>query len=70
LLAAGSESFTQAIGRAVAATGGSGLLARSAALARGVNVAVFPGARAADDVRIVDGAKLEKLVARVAWTKA
>jgi hypothetical protein len=61
LQAAGKESFTQAIGRAVVAAGGSGLLSRSAAVDRGVNVVVFPGARAADQLDVVDGAKLEKL---------
>jgi len=60
LLAAGKESFTQALGRAVAAAGGSGLLARSAALPRGVNVVIFPGARAADRLEVVESAKLEK----------
>jgi RES domain-containing protein len=64
LQAAGKESFTQAIGRAVAAAGGSGMLSRSAAVPRGVNVAVFPGICAADRLEIVEGAKLEKLAAR------
>jgi RES domain len=61
LQAAGKESFTQAIGRAVVSAGGSGLLARSAAVKRGVNVAIFPGVWGADRVEVVDGAKLEKL---------
>ena len=65
LLAAGKESFTQAIGRAVAAADGSGLLARSAAVARGVNVATFPGVCAADHLEVVEGAKLEKLATRI-----
>ncbi|HEY3761274.1 MAG TPA: RES family NAD+ phosphorylase [Verrucomicrobiae bacterium] len=64
LQAAGKESFTQAIGRAVAAAGGSGLLSRSAAVPRGVNAAVFPGVVAADQLEIVEGAKLEKLGVR------
>jgi RES domain-containing protein len=64
LLAAGKESFTQAIGRAVAAAGGSGLLARSATVPRGVNVVVFPGMCAADRLAVVEGAKLEKLGAK------
>jgi RES domain-containing protein len=64
LLAAGKESFTQAIGRAVAAADGSGLLARSAAVPRGVNVAIFPGVCAGDHLEVVEGAKLEKLAAR------
>lgn len=61
LQAAGKESFTQAIGRAVVAVGGSGLLFRSAAVDRGVNVAIFPGVCAADHLEVVEGAKLEKL---------
>ena len=58
---AGKESFTQAIGRAVAAAGSSGLLSRSAAVPQGVNVVIFPGACAADHLEVVEGAKLEKL---------
>lgn len=64
LQAAGKESFTQAIGRAVAAAGGSGLLSRSAAVPRGVNVAIFTGGCAADHLEVVEGAKLEKLGVR------
>lgn len=63
LMAAGKESFTQAIGRAVATAGGSGLLSRSAAVKGGVNVAVFPGV-VGDDLKVVEGKKLEKLSAR------
>lgn len=65
LLAAGKESFTQTIGRAVAAADGSGLLARSAAMPRGVTVAIFPGVCAGDHLEVVEGAKLEKLAARI-----
>ena len=61
LQAAGKESFTQAIGRAVAAAGGSGLLSRSAAVPRGINVAIFPRVCAADQLEVVEGAKLEQL---------
>jgi hypothetical protein len=61
LQAAGKESFTQAIGRAAAAAGGSGLLSRSAAVPRGVNVAIFPGVCASDRIEVVEGAALEKL---------
>jgi RES domain-containing protein len=64
LLAAGKESFTQALGRAVAAAGGSGLLARSATVRRGVNVIVFPGVRAGDHLEVVEGAKLARLGVR------
>jgi len=65
LLAAGWESFTQAIGRAVAASGGSGLLARSTAMRLGVNVVIFPGICASDCLEIVEGKKLEKLNVRL-----
>lgn len=61
LLAAAKESLTQVIGRAVAETGGSGLLARSSAVQRGVNVAIFPGAGPGDHLEVVEGAKLDKL---------
>jgi RES domain-containing protein len=61
LLAVGKESFTQALGRAVAATGGSGLLARSAAVRRGVNVVIFRGVCPGDELQIVDAAKLDQL---------
>lgn len=65
LLAAGRESFTQAIGRAVAAVGGSGLLTRSASAYRGVNVIVFPGNGGADRLEVVDGKLLETLGPRM-----
>jgi RES domain-containing protein len=58
---AGKESFTQAIGRAVAVVGGSGLLARSAAIPQGMNVVIFPGAVASDRLEVMDGIKLEAL---------
>ena len=61
LLAAGKESFTQVLGRAVAAAGGSGLLARSAAVRRGVNVVVFPGVCRGDQLQVVEAAKLDKV---------
>jgi RES domain-containing protein len=61
LQAAGKESLTQVIGRAVAETGGSGLLARSAAVHRGVNVAIFPGVCHSDHLQVVEGDKLDKL---------
>lgn len=59
--AAGKESFTQVLGRAVAETGGSGLLARSAVVKGGVNVAIFPGVCRADRFTVVEGDKLNKL---------
>ena len=58
-LHAGQESLTQAIGRAVAACGGSGLLVRSAAVPHGVNVVVFPAN--GGQLRVVGGEKLAKL---------
>jgi RES domain-containing protein len=65
LLATGKVSLAQAIGRAVAAAGGSGLVARSAAVPRGINVVVFPGVCAGDRLEIVGGSKLDKLGARM-----
>jgi RES domain-containing protein len=62
LLAARRESLTQAIARAVAVAGGSGLLARSAAVPGGVNVVIFPGLCSSGSLSVVEGEKLEKLV--------
>lgn len=59
LLAAGKESLTQVLGRTVADTGGSGLLARSATVKRGVNVVISPGRCAADQLEVADGRKLK-----------
>ncbi len=64
LAAAGKESFTQVLGRAVAETGGSGLLVRSAAVKRGLNVVIFPGICRADRMTVVEGEKLDKLRAK------
>lgn len=64
LQAAGKESLTQSIGRAVAETGGSGLMARSAAVRHGVNVAVFPNACSADRMTVVKGDLLDKIGTR------
>ena len=61
LQAAGRESFTQAIGRAVSSADGSGLLARSAAVQRGVNVVIFPGNCESKNVSVVEGEKLAAL---------
>ena len=65
VLATGKESFTQTVGRAVAAGGGSGLVARSAAVPRGVTVAVFRGVRRGDRLEIVEGEKLGTLGVRI-----
>jgi len=61
---AGRESLTQVLGRAVAESGGSGLLCRSAALRRGVIVAIFPGISRADRLAVVEGDRLDKLGVR------
>lgn len=62
LLAAGRESLTQALGRAVAASGNSGLIVRSAAVPRAVNVVVFPRTARTDRLAVVAGRKLARLV--------
>ena len=64
LLQAGKESTSQALGRAAAATGASGLLVRSAAIPRGINVVVFPGAHQSDRLTMVEGDKLAQLRAK------
>lgn len=64
LLAIRKESLTQALGRAAAEAGLSGLLVRSAAVRRGVNVVVFPGVCRADRLSVVEGRKLDKLSGR------
>jgi RES domain-containing protein len=61
LLQSGQESTSQALGRAAAATGASGLLARSASVHLGVNVVVFPGAHKNDRLAVVEGDKLTRL---------
>ncbi len=61
LLAAGKESLTQCIGRAVVANGGGGVIARSAVVSRGINGIVYPGVCEGDQLKVVDGGKLEKL---------
>lgn len=58
---AGKESSSQALGRAAAACGASGLLARSTALHGTTNLAVFPKARQHDRLRIVGEKELGKL---------
>ncbi len=61
LLIAGRESFGQALGRAVAEENGSGVLSRSVAVHRGVNVAVFPGTVRADHLTVIEGGTLDRL---------
>lgn len=49
------ESLTQAMGRAAAATGASGILAHSAAVHRAHSVILFPPMRDAGVLRIIEG---------------
>jgi len=65
LLHAGKESTTQALGRATASIRGSGLLARSATVHRGINIVVFPGAHGADRTVVVDADQLSQLGVRL-----
>lgn len=65
LLEAGQESLSQALGRAAAAVGASGLLAKSAVVRQGVNVVVFPKAHRDDRMEVVEGDKLVRLGVRV-----
>jgi len=60
LMRGGKESLSQALGRACAKCGASGLLVRSAAVPRGINVVVIPGAHAEDRMVVVDGGKLAR----------
>lgn len=58
----GRESLTQAIGRAVFAQGGEGLLAPSARIPAGVNIAFFPQNQdAASRVKVLEAEKLERV---------
>lgn len=56
------ESQTQALGRAAASMGASGLLVRSAAVAKGINLVVFPRAHRDDQLSVIEGEKLARLV--------
>lgn len=64
LMQAGVESSSQALGRAGAANGASGVLVRSAAVPLGINVAVFPRAHRDDRMKVVEAAKLARLGGR------
>lgn len=59
------ESQSQALGRAAAAVGASGLLARSSAVFKGINGAVFPHAHRQDRLAVVEGEKLNQLGMRL-----
>lgn len=65
LMQVGQESSSQALGRAAAVVGASGLLVRSAAIARGINVVVFPQAHREDRLKVVEGEKLARLGVRL-----
>jgi len=65
LMQVGLESSSQALGRAAAVVGASGLLVRSAAIARGINVVVFPHAHRDDRLKVVEGEKLARLGVRL-----
>jgi RES domain-containing protein len=64
LLHAGQESSAQALGRAAATNGASGLTVRSAT-GSGINVAIFPGAHRADRLTVVEGDRLARLGVRL-----
>ncbi len=65
LLNAHRESFSQALGRAVAEAGGHGLLARSAAVPRGLNVAIFTKQMSTTTrLSVVEGEMLAKWVSK------
>lgn len=65
VMQAGQESSSQALGRAASAAGASGLLGRSAAVAFGINVAVFPRIHRHDRMKVVEGEKLARLGVRL-----
>lgn len=58
----GSESLTQAIGRAVFANRGEGLLAPSARVSSGINIAFFPqNQMGGSRVRVLEAEKLKRV---------
>lgn len=59
---AGKESLSQALGRAAVGNGASGLFVRSAAVPSGISVAVFPRIHRDDQMEVLKGAKLARLV--------
>jgi RES domain-containing protein len=65
LLQSRQESLSQALGRAVASTGASGLLVRSAAVRQALNVIIFPPLGSSDHLAIVDGDKLARLKGQI-----
>jgi RES domain-containing protein len=65
LLQAGQESLSQALGRAAASTGASGLLVRSAAVRRALNVIIFPPLGSSGHLAIVEGEELSRLTGKI-----
>lgn len=65
LLQGGQESLSQALGRAAAACGASGLLVRSAAVRKANNVVIFPPVAAQGRLTIVEGEELARLTSTI-----
>jgi RES domain-containing protein len=61
LLQSGQESLSQALGRAAASTGASGLVVRSAAVRQARNVILFPPLGGSDRLTIIEGDALARL---------
>ena len=61
LLQSGQESLSQALGRAAASTGASGLLVRSAAVHQARNIILFPPLGGSDRLTVIEGDALARL---------
>jgi RES domain-containing protein len=61
LLQSGQESLSQALGRAAASTGASGLLVRSTAVHQAHNVILFPPLGGSGRLNIIEGDALARL---------
>jgi len=61
LLQSGQESLSQALGRAAASIGASGLLVRSTAVHQAHNVILFPPLGGSDRLNIIEGDALARL---------
>jgi hypothetical protein len=57
-------SIAQAIGRAAASTGASGLLVSSAVVRKATNVILFPPIGGSEILKIIEGDDLARLTAR------
>jgi RES domain-containing protein len=64
LLQTGQESLSQALGRAAASMGASGLLVRSAVVRRALNVIIFPPLGSSGHLAIVEGEGLTRLTSK------